>query len=551
MVPFEPIRDRALTDRRESYVTDFGYHIGGYRMFNRRSCCVLVLSALASTASVTASAGGYEVGENGPRAMGRAGAYVAHVDEAGALYYNPAGLSRTEGFNFNMNANLAAYFGSFDRDTYIFPDESGYAIRYEKVLNEHRFLPNPMLFVSHDFGLENVSFGAGIYAPAAVPRKSFPRMDENAINPTGAQPVVSRPESNAYQLLEQNLFALYPSIGFGAEIPEINFRLGLTFQLVYVQTNVTVAVDGAGFTDGQATLFGESQPNGYFSEELSSLYTPSTVTTSGISGTGILGLGYDPIPQLSFGFTYRPQHKVITEGDVRLDLSQQLIDNGVQLDGTETRLPVNFPHVLRFGVDYRHLDDTGFELFDIELNVVHERWSVVDNFDVDVDARVSDDLGFLQQFQLPVIRVPFHFNNTTSFRLGSDINVLRDRETGDGVALRAGVFYETAATPEAYTNLLFTSFNRIGVSAGTSIEINNWAFDLAAMFVHSPERTVNNGKFRSLTPLWICNDVPEGKPGVQASCEANPPGAEPGAIVNNGTYRANYLIFSAGITYGW
>lgn len=484
--------------------------------------------------------------------MGRGGAYVAHVDEAGALYYNPAGLSRTEGFNMNFNLNLAAYYGSYDRDTYVFPDDSGQAIRYEKVINDHRFLPNPMLFVSHDFGLENVTFGAGFYSPSAVPRKAYPRMTENAANPSGSNPVVSRAESNAYQLIEQNLFAVYPSIGAAFEIPQANLSIGITLQLAWVQTNITVAVDGDGFTAGSAPLFGPSAPNGYFSEETSSLYSPSAVTTHGITGTGILGIMYDPIPELSFGFTYRPQHKVQTKGDVELQLSQQLASQ-VTLDGSDASLEIPFPHVLRFGVDYRHLDPAGFELFDIEFNVVHERWSVLDKYDAIVDASVSDTTGLLTNFQLPVIQLPFQLKNTTSFRLGSDINVLRDRETGDGLTLRAGAYYETAASPKAYTNLLFTSFDRIGVSAGASYQIGKFAVDLATMFVHSPERTVDNGEFQALTPLWICNDVPDNDPDgrIRADCDANAEGAEPGAVVNNGTYNANYLFFSAGFTYGW
>lgn len=520
-------------------------------MLNRRTSCALVFVCVGILSSSTALAAGYEAGENGPRAMGRGGAYVSHVDEAAALYYNPAGLSRTEGFNMNFNLNLAAYYGSFDRDTYVFPDDSGQAIRYEKAINEHRFLPNPMLFVSHDFGLENVTFGAGVYAPAAVPRKAFPRMTERAVNPSSSNPVVSRPESNAYQLIEQNLFALYPSIGAAFEIPQANLSIGITLQIAWVQTDVTVAVDGAGFTDGDASLLGPGSPNGYFSQEDSNLYSPAAVTTQGFTGTGILGIMYDPIPELSFGFTYRPQHTVMTKGDVELQLSEQL-GNLVTLDGTDASLEVPFPHVLRFGVDYRHLDPNGFELFDIEFNVVHERWSVLDKYDAIVDATVSDEnTGIITDFQLPVIQLPFQFKNTTSFRLGSDINVLRDRETGDGLTLRTGVFYETAASPEAYTNLLFTSFDRIGISAGASYEIGKFAIDLAASFVHSPERTVDNGEFQALTPLWTCNDIPDGKPIVLADCEANAAGDEPGAVVNNGTYNANYLFFSAGFTYGW
>jgi hypothetical protein len=248
--------------------------------------------------------------------------------------------------------------------------------------------------------------------------------------------------------------------------------------------------------------------------------------------------------------SYRPQHKVHTEGEVELKLSEQL-DNLVTLNGQDAELDVYFPHVLRAGINYKHIDPTGFELFDIEFDVVHERWSVVDKFEVDVDATVTDRTGLLTNFQLPVIEVPFQFQNTTSFRLGSDLNFLRDRETGDGVTLRLGAFYETAASPEEYTQLLFTSFKRIGVAAGTSIEIGQVAIDLGANFIHSPKRTVDNGEYQALTPLWVCNDVPEGNASVQSDCDANPEGAEPGAPVNNGEYRVNYFVVSAGITYGW
>src|SRR5271169_3823767 len=59
----------------------------------RSRLAVLSLLALVAVAPRTADAAGLYFSDRGVRPMGRAGAFVAGADDAGAVWYNPAGLA--------------------------------------------------------------------------------------------------------------------------------------------------------------------------------------------------------------------------------------------------------------------------------------------------------------------------------------------------------------------------------------------------------------------------------------------------------------------------
>ena len=70
-------------------------------MSRRRRPLLLLLLIPAS-----AHAGGFEIPDNGTRALGRSGAFAVRADDPSAIYYNPAGLTRLERPTVLFNLNI-------------------------------------------------------------------------------------------------------------------------------------------------------------------------------------------------------------------------------------------------------------------------------------------------------------------------------------------------------------------------------------------------------------------------------------------------------------
>jgi long-chain fatty acid transport protein len=75
----------------------------------RRVLLALLLAALPAAAH----AAGYGLYEQGARALGQAGAFTARADDPSAIFFNPAGLSRSGGKSFLLSPNLIVFKAQF------------------------------------------------------------------------------------------------------------------------------------------------------------------------------------------------------------------------------------------------------------------------------------------------------------------------------------------------------------------------------------------------------------------------------------------------------
>lgn len=499
---------------------------------------VVVFLGLAALPSA-AWAGGFDTGENGPRAMGRAGAYAASVDEPSALYYNPAGLTRSRGLAATVNLNLIRADVEFQRDPYVItpgvsPELPIYReVQFAPVENEAGFYPAPMLFMSHDFGLENWTFAAGVYGPSAVGRMSFPEMSTAV--PT-AESDRARDGGQSYSIVSADLLLFYPSLAAAYRFDALNLSVGLTLQAALLDVNYRVGADG---------LNGPGSANSR-STETPQLYSPNELAVRGATGTGILGVMWDPTPNLSFGASYRPRFKIKARGDISVEFPEELVPQGPFINDTGAQLTTRLPDVVRLGAVYRSLDADGNENWDVEANVVYEGWSINEGFQVELDGRLETATEAINPQALPDLFLGRYYQDTVSVRVGSDLSMLRN-ENGNGPVFRLGGSWESNGTPNEWTNLDFMPFMRITGTAGMSYHFGSFAVDVAGGYVFSPERTVENGQYELLAPLWVCaNPVTSERP---EAC--NEPGLDPTHAVNSGTYKVGFPMMSFGLTYGW
>jgi long-chain fatty acid transport protein len=498
----------------------------------RRLKLALICSGVLLPA--TALAGGFDAAENGPRAIGRGGAYAASVDEPSALYYNPAALTRVRGLAATVNLNLMRANVEFDRDTFVLtpgiPETTSLyrEIDYAPVQNETGFYPAPMLFVSHNFGLENWTFAFGVYGPPAVGSQRFPEMTT-----AREEPGTIRDGGQSYSIVSSDLLLFYPSLAAAYRIAPANLSVGLTLQAAVLDVNYNVGVDGISGPGTALTPF----------EERPQLYTPNVLEVRGATATGILGVMWDPNKNLSIGASYRPRFRIRGRGDIDVVYPPELAEQDPFIDDTDATLTTRLPDVVRLGAVYRALDADDNQLWNIEANVVYEGWSYNKGFEVDLEGTLRTGTEAIDPQRLPDLFLPRFYNDTVSFRLGSDLSMLRN-ENGNGPVFRLGAAYETNGAPSEYTNLDFIAFEKVTGGVGISYHIGPVAIDLAGGYVWMPERVVDDGEYALLAPLWECSS-PDARP---EACNTEGIGPKP---VNNGRYNASFSMMSLGFTYGW
>lgn len=177
------------------------------------------LFALAVLTAAAAQAAGFATDTHGARATGMGTAVVAHIDDASAAFYNPAGLSQGKGLRLQLG------------DTVILPSLTFTGPSGNSTSNEPKPVPPPHLYAS--FGLtDEASLGLGLFS-AYGSSASWPaswdgrfRVTESALSTYFINPEL------AYRLHER-------------------FKLGAGYQLVRATVRQKRAL---GFVDSEGAL---------------------------------------------------------------------------------------------------------------------------------------------------------------------------------------------------------------------------------------------------------------------------------------------------------
>ena len=168
-----------------------------------------------------------------------------------------------------------------------------------------------------------------------------------------------------------------------------------------------------------------------------------------------MGAWFRPAPSLEFGLAGQVvpanivTHSTLDAHRPRSDARwARSARRGTATPANDVTVKLPLPLLVRGGARYRHLAG-GRELFDLELDVEYETWSRAKAFTVESNGLVATPLE-ASTSPIGTITVPKQWNDVLSVKLGGDFNLVPERWT-----LRAGVYYETAASPSAYANVDF------------------------------------------------------------------------------------------------
>lgn len=481
------------------------------RHFAKRHAALATFSAVVTSAILApsaAEAAGLYTSDRGVRPLGRGGAFVAGADDLGAIWYNPAGLADA-GTSILVDFSWLNFSSDYTRRTNV--TTAGGTVQqvdFPKVSGSSPFLPIPTIAGSYNFGKDKQFTAAfGVFAPYTA-IASYPLT------------VDGQPSPSRYSLVSLEGSALVVAGGYFSYKPIEQFRVGGGIQAMVGNFDSTVV-----FSASPADrLIGAPEDPTY--DAFSQLKVGPIVAPS--ANFGMIAV---PTENIRVGVSAQLPFWVNAPAEVNVRLPTAAPFDRARQVGNEAEVRFRLPPVLRGGVEYR-TNLSAESRIRVEIAYVREFWSLHDSIDVrSKNIQLHDVTGFPSPFGVAPITLPRNFQDSNSFRLGTEYslkNLIRDY----WIDLRAGVSYETSAVPREWASPLTYDANKIIGSVGGSVHIGkNWRMDAAGSLVMLESTEVDAAEAR----------VPRVNP-----VRGNPTATEP---VNGGSYSARALVLGVGINY--
>lgn len=447
-----------------------------------------------------------EYPDNSARALGRGGAFAVRADDASAIYYNPAGLTRQPGFGVMLSMNLVGLNHGFEPD-----DEHATrtAVRSMGAVTQKGGLsPAPMLAATYRFeALPELAIGVGVYGPPGKLARNYDELIK--IKSIGTETVLQDDrikwlKPNGY-LVESELMLLMPTVSVAYQVlPQLS--LGASFHVAMMNATISKGISAP--EPALTTL------------EMSDWFTPAFT----------LGAHYAPVKWLELGATVRPGFTIDARGKAKLERYQfHGSEAGFKHDGGLIELQnkdgspndalsfeYNHPLVVRGGVRVVQ------RRFDVEFNYIYQRLRTHEAFSIDLDATQASVDGLI--VPVPKIRDERFYQDTHEFRLGGDYVVLPRL-----LSLRAGATWSNGASPDSHVTLDFPALDRWSAHGGATVQLpGDFAIDVGYAYVGLVDREVSESEAGYI-------DITRPK-GV-------------GSAVANGRFYGNYHIFGLGVSW--
>lgn len=452
--------------------------------------------ALLAAAPDRAAGQGFGIYEHGTCTMARGGAAVAEpCDDGSAMYFNPAGLTSTDGLTVSAGGTVISAFGQFTADA----------------TGEEFDLENDPIPVPHGYAAygvdDRLAVGLGVFVPYGLETK-WPSDRE-----TGFEGRFDGYDNSLQSIYVQPTVAYRPtewlSLGAGLDVVvstvELNRRLDLSRQ----------AVPGAGVTFGQLGI----PPRTDFADA-----TLDADPSTGIGGN--FGVQVLATEDVTFGARYTTQVTIDYEGDaafeqvatgltVPTDLEvggttvpagtswdqvvAPLFQPGGTLGDQAVNTSITMPDQLVAGVAYRPSDRL----------LLEADWQWVDWSDFDrivIDLERAPDSERIQDY-----------GDTHGVRLGAEYDLDRRFD------LRAGFIHHGAAAPDQTVTPLLPEARRSEFTAGLGVQITPVvSVDASYQYIAQKDR--------------------------RGRVTGPPPGQAPTTALNSGLYSFGAHLFATTVT---
>ena len=417
----------------------------------------MTVTALALALAVPAFGAGFSIFEQGAKASGMAGAFVATADDPSAIFYNPAGIAQQRRLAAYAGATFINFSNEFTGDPNS-PYTSGTEAKYDR----HTFVP-PNTYAILPIG-ENLTVGFGAYSAWGL------RTD-------WADPWVGRFVSRDADL---KTMSFQPTVAWQTSDGRFAVGGGVEYRRARVILNQNIPLPFPNPFTGRITDIGNARLASDYGDDLG-------------YNVGILFKASD---RFRFGASYRTEMDIDLEGEADFT---QISTGNTQLDAIvaqtfpqddqiSTTLP--FPAIAAIGVAFSPTDR-----WDLEFDVTHMTWSRFEALDVE----------FVNQPARSFVREQ-NWNDSSAFRLGANYEATADWD------VRLGAVYDNNPQPVESVSPLLPDADRIGVTFGAGFHRGPWIVDAAAFVLHFKDRSTEGrnaegfeGTYETNAMLWSIN----------------------------------------------
>ncbi len=474
----------------------------------RRGALTAVGLGFGLTLAGSAQGAGLYFSDRGVRGLGRGGALVAGSDDAGSIYYNPAGLAFA-GHQFLFDASWLNYSGTYQRKAKVFqtdpntgePTGESFVRTFPTVEGTSPLVPIPTLVYADPLGIKDFNFALGVWAPYAA-ITSYPES-------LGGSPAPQR-----YSLISLDGSALAIVGAYAAWRPEKEIAIGAGLEVL------------GGFFE-TSVAFSACVPDRFICAPEQPDYDAVTKLRVGpiVAPSGVLGVTWVPDDDLRVGLAYHLPFFINSGSTVDVRLPSAPVFENAKQQGNDANVKFTLPGVLRSGVEYRGIPDTR-----VELAFVWENWSAHDKISLHPENIALRDVeAFPAEYKIGDIDLERNFQDSYSVRLGGEHQIM----AGDyPLDIRAGISYETSAVPTPYLSATTVDVDKLTVGLGAGLHVGKWRFDgvVARVFGQTAEVGVDEARISQVLPL-----------------RANPPDRK--NYINAGRYEASALVLGVGLTY--
>lgn len=392
---------------------------------------ILILTAMACLTGTSAFASGFSIFEQGAKASGMAGAFVATADDPTAIFYNPAGIAHQRELTVLGGGTFINFTNEFTGDP-----NNAFTSGTEGKYDRHLFVP-PNMYAIMPIG-ENLTIGFGTFSAFGLRTDwqdpwvgRFISRDVD-LKTVSAQPTIAWKNSSG-------------TIAIGGGIEYRRARVTLS------RNNGALNPFNGRFTD---------VANGYLSSDWDSDWGWSA------------GVLFKPNENLRIGVSYRAQMDIDLKGTADIT---QIPSGNAQFDAfVATQLPpdqnintsIPFPAMTAIGIA-----TSAIENWDIELDITMASWS-----------RFETLLVNFETTPVANINRPQNWEDTMAFRLGAN------RHIGDEWQVRLGAVYDQNPQPVEAVSPLLPDADRIGITFGFGWQKGPFIIDVSEMILHFKDR---------------------------------------------------------------